>query len=188
MCLSVGCLSCDWFSNPPSFSDDFVTYLIRADSHDAENTQGNLTIQGSNRMEFQAIFDESCIYTNRIPGNVHDINKLMGFADCGTIHHEASARFGWNWKDDALKIYTYVYVGGQRLPEKLMGEVALNKIHHFKLEVEGDKYIFTLNGHEEVMPRQCSDNVGKLAYKLYPYFGGDETAPHDIRIKIRMLK
>lgn len=34
------------------------------------------------------------------------------------------------------------------------------------------------------MQRHCSDAVD-TDYKLLPYLGGDEPAPHDIRIKIK---
>jgi hypothetical protein len=36
------------------------------------------------------------------------------------------------------------------------------------------------------MPRHCTGGVG-IAYKLLPYFGGDEVAPQEIRIKIRNI-
>lgn len=186
--IAFGCQACDWFGNTPDFSDDFVTYTIKAGAHDAENTQGFPVFHNSNRLEFQAIFDESCQYTNRVPGNVHDINKLMGFSDCGTLHHESSARFGWNWMEGELRIYSYVYVDKVRIPETFLGAVELNKTHHFKIEAQDNQYVFTLNGKAITTPRQCKGDVGKISYKLYPYFGGDETAPQDIRIKIRTLK
>jgi hypothetical protein len=35
-----------------------------------------------------------------------------------------------------------------------------------------------------LMPRAAA-TVKAKGYRLYPYFGGDETAPHDITISIR---
>ncbi|RDC63253.1 hypothetical protein AHMF7616_01854 [Adhaeribacter pallidiroseus] len=35
------------------------------------------------------------------------------------------------------------------------------------------------------MSRGCSGTSDK--YKLFPYFGGDETAPHNIKIEIKEL-
>jgi hypothetical protein len=42
-----------------------------------------------------------------------------------------------------------------------------------------------VNEKEATLPRHCSGNYTR--YKLYPYFGGDELAPHKIEIKITEL-
>ncbi len=39
----------------------------------------------------------------------------------------------------------------------------------------------------EIMPR-ASTTVKSSGYKLYPYFGGDEFAPHDVRVWIKEVK
>lgn len=184
-CLSLS--GCDILGNSPDFEDDFISYVIKPGAHDAENTQASLKLQTSNVLDFQAIFDESCKYTTSDPGNVYDINKLLGFADCGVHHHTASARFGWNWMEGQLRIYTYVYVGGKRIPEKLMGVAEIGKIHRYKIEVDGNQYKFTMDDHTEIVERQCSGGLGITSYRLFPYFGGDETAPQEIKIKVRML-
>jgi hypothetical protein len=181
--LLVGLISCNWLGNSPSFGDDFITYTIKGGKHEVEhNSNGLFTSDG---MRFQAVFDSSCIYQTSIPENQNDINKLIGFSDCSSQHQTNSARFGWNWRDNALRIYAYIYVEGQR-QEKELGTTELGKTTSFNLRTSGNSYIFTFNGVETSMPRHCSGGVG-VAYKLLPYFGGDETAPHDIKIKIRNL-
>mgnify|MGYP000486176078 CR=1 FL=1 len=47
------------------------------------------------------------------------------------------------------------------------------------------KYIFDVNGKKVETKRSC--NIEEY-YLLYPYFGGDETAPHRIKIKIAYLE
>jgi hypothetical protein len=42
-----------------------------------------------------------------------------------------------------------------------------------------------VNGKTLFLPRHCSGTYRR--YRLYPYFGGDEVAPHDITIKITEL-
>lgn len=188
--LSLSLTGCDWFGNTPDFEDDFVTYTIQPGNHDAENTLGlTPTFQTSRTLDFQAVFDESANYKTVDPGNMHDINKLLGYSDCGNHHHGNSARFGWNWVEGKVRIYTYVYVNGERIPEKIMGDVEPGKMHRYKIEIEGDQYKFTLDDHVELVQRGCTGSGGGIipAYRLFPYFGGDESAPQQIRIKIRYL-
>jgi len=183
-CLIIAtATSCDWIGNSPSFGDDFITYAIRQGNHDVDRNL-NTPFTGSS-LRFQAVFDSSCVYRTNLAENQHDINKLYGFSDCSSQHQQNSARFGWNWREGALRIYAYTYVNGVR-QERELGTAELNELTSFALAVRDNSYIFTFRGVETTMPRHCSGGVG-IAYKLLPYFGGDEPAPHDIFIKIRNL-
>jgi hypothetical protein len=133
-------------------------------------------------MAFVAMFDESAEYTSVDPVNQADINKLYGFSDCSSHHHDNSARFGWRWYDDELQIHAYTYVGGTRVSE-LMGTVGFDEEHDYAIEIDGSSYIFTLDNTSLTMDRGCSGGGG-LRYRLFPYFGGDETAPHDVTILV----
>lgn len=181
--LLICLTSCEWLGNSPSFGDDFVTYTIRAGNNEVEHNTNSLFTSSSIR--FQAIFDSSAIYTTEASENQGDINKLIGFSDCSSHHQTNSARFGWNWYENALHIYAYNYVNGDRQAKDL-GTINLGSTNSFRLATAGNTYVFTLNGKEETMPRHCDGGVG-ISYKLLPYFGGNEFAPHDIRIKIRYL-
>jgi hypothetical protein len=176
--------SCQWLGNTPSFGDDFTTYKISKGNHDIDNNSNALFTAG--KLKFQAVFDSTCIYQTNDPGNQYDINKLLGFSDCNSQHHENSARFGWNWRENALHIYAYIYVEGVR-QEKDLGTLAPGEKGSFQLSTLDNTYIFTFNGMQTIMPRHCSGGLG-VSYKLLPYFGGDETAPHDINIKIRNIE
>lgn len=48
------------------------------------------------------------------------------------------------------------------------------------------KYVFEMNGKKELMKRTCTED-STSAYQLFPYFGGDEAAPHDVHIFIKDL-
>ncbi|WP_149243752.1 hypothetical protein [Dyadobacter sp. 32] len=181
--LLIFCASCEWLGNSPSFGDDFVSYTIRAGNNEVEHNTSSLFTSSSIR--FQAIFDSSSIYQTAAPENQVDINKLIGFSDCSTHHQQNSARFGWNWYNNAIQIYAYNYVAGQRQVKEL-GAVEIGTTNNFKIATSGNNYIFTLNGKEQTMPRHCAGGVG-VSYKLLPYFGGNEIAPHDITIKVRFL-
>jgi hypothetical protein len=131
---------------------------------------------------FNAKFDESAEYTSETPINQFDINKLYGFADCNNQHHTNSARFGWRWMNGEIEIFAYVYNNGV-LEYKKMGSVNPNENHYYEITIYKDSYAFSLDNTYVNMSRTNRCNTG-FYYKLYPYFGGDEKAPHDIRIFI----
>ncbi len=164
-------------------ADSFVTYLIKKGNNFCENNTYAITQYVT--LHYRAILDSTCIYTTTLPANQQDINKLFGFADCASHHQTNSARFGWNWYNGAMRIHAYCYAGGVRTYKEL-GTVALNKAFDCKLYVLPDRYIFELNGKTDTMSRGCTSSTA-TGYKLLPYFGGDEPAPHDVKIKIREM-
>lgn len=136
-------------------------------------------------LSFKVKFDSSAIYQTVNPNNQTDINKLFGFSDNNAAHHDFSARFGWNWSNNALRLFGYIYNNGV-MSFKELGQIAIGTENNCVLKVSGDTYIFTLNGQSVTMPRASTTAKGQ-GYKLYPYFGGDETAPHNIEIWIKEL-
>jgi hypothetical protein len=137
-------------------------------------------------LKFLVQFDSSAIYTTKDPSNQNDINKLYGFSDDDSAHHLYSARFGWRWSDNALRLFSYVYNSGIRTSKEL-GTVQIGVQNNCSIKVTEGHYIFSLNNIADTVLRTSTTETG-IGYKLYPYFGGDETAPHDINILIRELK
>lgn len=182
--ISILINACEKSSTPEPAKDDYIEYLIPKGSHYAtENVYRSLHI---NKLMFSALFDSSCIYTTQSEWNAGDINKLYGFSDCNAGHHENSARFGWLWNGQSLEIHAYCYVGGMR-QIKLMGIIPIGTPANMSISLEPGHYVFEMNGKTERMPRSCSSDYAD-GYQLYPYFGGDEAAPHEIRIRIKELK
>ena len=134
-------------------------------------------------LKFKVKFDNSAIYTNIIPENQWDINKLYGFADNDAHHQMYSARFGWNWNEGVLSLFAYTYNNGKR-ESKLLGAIKIGEEVTCSIKVAGDKHIFTHNSIVNTMPRSATTPKA-IGYKLYPYFGGDEMAPHDIFVWIK---
>lgn len=165
-------------------TDSFTTYIILKGNNYCENNSYPPFKQNS--LEFNVIFDSSCIYENADPVNQADINKLYGFSDCNTFHHANSARFGWNWMNDKMHIHAYCYADSVRFYKEL-GTVELDKEIACSIELLPGKYVFTLNGKKDTMLRHCDDSIAS-GIKLFPYFGGDEPAPNDIRIRIKEMK
>jgi len=135
--------------------------------------------------EFEVMFDNSAIYTTKDPVNQYDINKLFGLSD-GLNHDYNSARFGWNYipdtADHQIKIYSYCYINGERIYKKLWN-LELNIWYRLTIELNKDTYDFFIDGELfNIEMTNGSRKGGNLKYKLFPYFGGDEVAPHDIKI------
>lgn len=164
-------------------SNDFVEYTI--DKGKQYCNQSTYTPVEYSRQECIVKFDSTAIYTTLTPVNQLDINKLFGFSDNNDDHHQFSARFGWRWSDNSLQLFGYTYNNGVRAFKKL-GTVKIGTENYCSIQVQGASYIFTLNDAVDSMARKSTTEKAK-GYKLYPYFGGDEPAPHDIHIWIKEL-
>ena len=136
-------------------------------------------------MRFVVKFDSSAIYTTSNAENQYDINKLYGFSDNGELHHSFSARFGWRWSDKALRLFAYVYNEGL-VTSKELATIALGSEISCSIKVTNTNYLFTVDGATTPMSRSATTQKAK-GYQLYPYFGGDELAPHQINIWIKNL-
>jgi hypothetical protein len=132
---------------------------------------------------FTAKFDDTGRY-NLGNVNQYDINKLYGFSDCFSSHHRNSARIGWVWNlsTSKMEIHAYTYADGKR-NYKYITSVPLNKTIYYSIAIDSRNYIMTADGISVSMERGCKSKNAN-GYKLYPYFGGDEVAPHNITIEI----
>ena len=145
------------------------------------------------KINFLVKVTESMIYD--FGGNTrdqYDVNKIYGFSDFGQIHQEASIRLGWSYytegeKAGELWFRWLKHTWGQHKSGDLM-EVEVGEIYNVTIEQRLIYYIFTINGKEFIVDRDIEQNR-RLdyidRYYLYPYFGGQKTAPHDIKIKIK---
>lgn len=158
----------------------FTLYRILRDQHYSENSI--YTKFDQDELRFKVKFDSSAIYTTKNPDNQFDINKLYGFADNDAHHHQYSARIGWRWNDGQLRLFAYVYNNAIVSYEELV-VVSIGTEHNCSINVTAGSYIFSVNGVSKTVPRKSTTLTAK-GYKLFPYFGGDETAPHDISIVI----
>jgi hypothetical protein len=139
----------------------------------------------SNTLDFKAVFNETAIYEFEDKSFQDSKNKLLGFSDCNSMHHENSARFAWQWYNQELEIYAYCYVNGER-KERFVGTVNLNEPNHYRLTLTDSNYIFQLNDLEPVYIERANICDKGAYYMLWPYFGGSLPAPHDISLSIQM--
>lgn len=169
--------------NSTTASTDFVEYRIPKGNHYAE---GKLFKQLHRaELRFQVIFDSSAIYETIKAENQYDINKLYGFSDCETMHHANSARFGWRWNGSSIEIHAYWYNDSIR-HYQFLDNAVIGEPLELTIKVLPQEYEFRIKKATYRFPRHCNSTTIS-GYLLYPYFGGDEFAPHDIRIRIKEL-
>lgn len=167
----------------PVVTSEFGKYTILKSNHYCDSSRFIPT--EISEMKFLVKFDSSAIYTSVLPENQYDINKLYGFSDNGGDHHAFSARFGWRWSDKALRLFGYIY-NNNFVQYKELGVISIASENKCSIKVTDSTYIFSLNSITTSMPRK-STTAKAVGYKLFPYFGGDEIAPHDVFIYIKDL-
>ena len=153
-------------------------------------------------MKFKVMFDESAKYdfVEANKGNnpsvaqiakykedQWDVNKLYGITDCGSwTATKNSARMGWAWNTSTnkLDIYAFTHKDG-KFDFKIIDTAELNQVHDMEIGLSADhsKYEYKFKGKTVSMDRGCSDS-DMSGYRLKPYFGGDQVAPHEVLIKI----
>ena len=167
----------------PVTSSEFVQYTILQGQQYCDKSTYQAVEYDS--LAFVVKFDSSAIYQTSNTTNQDDINKLFGFSDNNANHQQYSARFGWRWSKNALRLFGYTYNNGVRSSKEL-GSVEIGTENSCLLKVSGNSYIFTVNGISQTMARESSTAKAE-GYKLFPYFGGDEVAPHTISIWIKEM-
>ena len=180
-CLFIFGISCSKIDLTPKNKIVNSVFVIYQGNHYCE--ANNYRKVETDELRFTVKFDSSAIYQTALPENQEDINKLYGFSDNESDHHVFSARFGWRWSNQALHLFTYVYNNGE-LSYQEIGTIEIGTEYTCSIKVKATSYIFSINHITLETPRSSTTVMAK-GYKLYPYFGGNEVAPHDIRIRIQ---
>jgi hypothetical protein len=158
----------------------YTTYIIKKGQHYSDKRP--LKYVSVTEMKFFAKFNQTAVYTSTIPENQYDINKLWGFSE-GFDNQYNSARMGWGYSNGAIRLYGYVYSKGVRYSKEIT-TVLPNQDITCSIKIAGSNYIITANGVSVTLPRGTTTSKAN-GWQQYPYFGGDEVAPHDIYIYIK---
>lgn len=141
-------------------------------------------------LQFRVKFTESCLYKyDDLDGQ--DINKLMGFSD-GGLHTKNSARIGWRCIDGkTIELFSFCHVNSKMI-YKYMTTVNIDEQVLVNMFVNDDEYMIDVTDSNFKMTtnrvKRGTKSNFKLDYLLYPYFGGDHVAPHNIEIYIERYK
>lgn len=161
----------------------YYKYIIEKGSHTAN--YNIYTPSEYSELRFIVKFDSTAIYETTDPLNQYDVNKLYGFSDNNAHHHTSSARFGWSWSEGSLRLYAYVYDQAVLAIQEL-GIVQIGAEITCSIVISATSYVFSAGDKSIQVPRTSSTPTA-IGYKLFPYFGGDEPAPHRITIRIKEL-
>jgi hypothetical protein len=134
----------------------------------------------------KVVFASNCRYG--LPGDDQaDTNKLFGVGYLPG-HHRESARFGWRYLPGSgkMEIVAYCYVAGKRIIESVAC-CEVGQMYQLKLNIMQNEYLFTIldsGGNYIGQTIVAKRHSKKLQYGLWPYFGGNRTAPHYMTILI----
>lgn len=166
-------------------------YVIEEGDH-FSNHGFHIGLTFKNRIRFKAKFDSSCVYDLKDKHGYdhnYDINKLFGFSTTYN-HHNQSGRVGWRCLDNkTIQLVTYTYNNHHRLPESILGTVNVGDEFECSIEDIETDYIYTLKYNGETVVTRTPKQPDKVLFKylLWPYFGGNNPAPHKMTIYIERM-
>lgn len=132
-------------------------------------------------------FTDSCRYDL---GNEDqfDTNKLVGIGYLPG-HHKDSARFGWRYWTDRkeIELTAYCYVNGRRVIQHVCF-CKIGKEYRLRLQVLATCYYFDVYEAGEmksagIVTIERGHNK-HFKYRLGTYFGGNQVAPHEMKIEL----
>ena len=160
----------------------FRVYTIPAGEHSSGSFINHPV---NSRIKFDFMLDESAIYQTEIPENQHDVNKIYGISDFGVKHQKYSIRLGWRYLNEQLELCWLRHEEGRHTSATIK-TIEPNEIYSVVIDIKTFYYIVIVDNDTTLVRRRPEGNWGLIRrYYLYPYFGGNEYAPHDIKIKIK---
>jgi hypothetical protein len=134
-------------------------------------------------LSFTATFSQDAAYTTSAPSNQSDWNKLMGLSTDRI--HDNSIRIGWRWNPatQLIELGSYGYLDGARVMP-MIATVPLGQPIDCVLKMT-DAGLYAQAGAGSYT-QSGSNGVGfAITWVLHSaYFGGDETAPHQIHVAV----
>lgn len=181
-------------ANPEGAANKNKTYTIQQGNHYADGLNFSFH-SGKEWLNFEASFYPSCIYDLGDNDN-YDINKLRGLT-WGLMNDDNSFRIGWNCEKQNGKIQLHYYIhdrGAMRygyITEVSPGEWFSFSINFDRTGIfihpDGSKTVGVI--HIYITSHNLATDVSfnfsgipKSGYYNYPYFGGNEVAPHTMKM------
>lgn len=139
-----------------------------------------------NQFAYKIKFGTNCLYDFNDVDD-WDINKLVGVST-SYHHHVQSARIGWRCIDNkTIELLAYCYNKRERIggfDDYILGVVKPGEEFYCSITVEANKFVLIFNKGIEYKKIELNkdDNSWKFKYFLFPFFGGNNPAPHDMDI------
>lgn len=135
-------------------------------------------------MRARVTFHKDCeYYLNE--QDQHDINKLFGYSF--GHHHKNSLRIGWRYDRDRkqIEVVSYIYIDGVRQTERHLAWCEFEETYDMYIENSED-YANMLVYNFTGICVPFKSRLG-VSYPLSLYFGGNNTAPHDMHIDLKII-
>lgn len=164
------------------------TYTIKEGKHYASGFNFGRH-KFSKEVTYKFVLGPECYYQKEQLNDKTGINKVGGFG-IGLNHHENSVRIGWQpdfeREDTSIKIYVYLYNNGVRY-DYYISNIYTCEVHKIKFSFTElcNQLIVEVNSQPFYIPEHYFP--AKDGLKLFPYFGGNSTAPHDMKIYFERL-
>ena len=162
--------------------------VINAGDHDPTPMRSGSLLVSPREISATVTFDSSCIYDLK-GGDQDDWNKVIGLGFVGSKdqtlgaapHQVDGARVGWRWnlQRQRIELGAYVYVEG-KINSFKVAEVAINQPTKLIIKIDYDRKLYQVIGG----PTIPFTHEKTFAYETGLYFGGNQVAPHNIRVKI----
>ena len=160
-----------------------MVFTIKEGKHYSDNRfHKAVHLLRTKTISYDVTFTESCKYQLGSPDQL-DINKLFGYSNCIDPHIE-STRVGWRWNGEKIAIFAYLYRDGARSDYHIK-DIECGVEYTIQLErIEGHDIFKILRAGAVVAVEVFERKPSLFAWSLWPYFGGNQTAPHDIHIQL----
>ncbi len=118
-----------------------------------------------------------------------DINKLFGIS-FGPEHHKNSFRIGWRpTNDNMISLHSYYYNHGTR-KDSFIYAINYNSVVDGGITIDREAGKITtwisVNGNSVWSKIDFNfDDVSLWSFRLFPYFGGNARATHDIHLSLK---
>lgn len=155
-----------------------MIFTIPAGKHSSRPKRFKLWF-GKRNWTWKCKFDSSSQYTPDAEG---DTNKLIGVGFLPG-HHKCSVRIGWRWVGGKVELSSYTYVDGKRLIQHI-SYVMPGQEFTAEIGLYGKQFLVCIDG---ICVGTIAGRTPWFSYGLWPYFGGQATAPHEMKISITRI-
>lgn len=169
-----------------------MLYTIKQGKHYSSFSLQRLWIGYNTReLQFRSSFvnDPSYKFGNE---DDDDVNKLYGLS-FGLDPHKFSYRIGWNSTGpNSVGYYHYYYVNGKRFVKPIISLPSYAQVKFKICPLRDENLIqlwYSIGNIIQVTDVDFSFiNSSKWSHKLFPYFGGNNSAPKEFKIDIAEYK
>lgn len=170
-------------STPPE--PNLKVYTINQGAHYSNGPKFKLH-SNLHQLNFKAQLHSDCLFQL---GNEDDfdINKVYGIT-WGLTNDNNSFRIGWNCQNNngLIQYFSYAHIGGEVVIQYLFEEVpeVIINFHIDLLRSENLIRIYRLDNDTQYEQPYPFDGISATGYYNYPYFGGNQFAPHKMTFGI----